>query len=86
MTDGRYGAVCLAIPMQITAVEGETATIELGGLTQKTSLMLVPQADVGDYVLVHAGCAITVLDRQEAEERLELFAELEEAEPEPDEQ
>jgi len=86
MTDGRYGAVCLAIPMQITAVDGTTATIELGGLTQKTSLMLVPQADVGDYVLVHAGCAITVLDRQEAEERLELFAELEEAEPEPDEQ
>lgn len=77
--------MCLAIPMQITAVEGDTATIELGGVTRRASLMLVPGADVGDYVLVHAGCAITVLDEREAQERLELFAELEECDPEADE-
>ena len=74
--------MCLAIPMQITAVEGDTATIELGGVTRRASLMLVPGADVGDYVLVHAGCAITVLDEREAQERLELFAEIEECDPE----
>jgi hydrogenase expression/formation protein HypC len=74
--------MCLAIPMRITAVDGEMATIELEGLTQRTSLMLVPEAAVGDYVLVHAGCAITVLDATEAEERLALFAEIAELEDE----
>jgi hydrogenase expression/formation protein HypC len=74
--------MCLAIPMRITAVDGEMATIELEGLTQRTSLMLVPEAAVGDYVLVHAGCAITVLDAAEAEERLALFAEIAELEDE----
>ncbi len=68
--------MCLAIPMRITSVEGQDASIELGGLRQRTSLMLVPEAKVGDYVLVHAGCAIAVLDEQEAEERLALFREL----------
>jgi len=62
--------------MRITAIEDDIATIELEGLTQRTSLMLVPDAAVGDFVLVHAGCALTVLDQTEAEERLALFAEL----------
>lgn len=62
--------------MRITAIEDDIATIELEGLTQRTSLILVPDAAVGDFVLVHAGCALTVLDQTEAEERLALFAEL----------
>jgi hydrogenase expression/formation protein HypC len=74
--------MCLAIPMRITAVDGEMATIELEGLTQRASLMLVPEAAIGDYVLVHAGCAITVLDATEAEERLALIAEIAELEDE----
>jgi hydrogenase expression/formation protein HypC len=74
--------MCLAIPMRITAVDGEMATIELEGLTQRASLMLVPEAAIGDYVLVHAGCAITVLDAAEAEERLALIAEIAELEDE----
>jgi hydrogenase expression/formation protein HypC len=76
--------MCLAIPMRITAIEDDIATIELEGLTQRTSLMLVPDAGVGDFVLVHAGCAITVLDQTEAEERLALFAELAEFQEEQD--
>jgi hydrogenase expression/formation protein HypC len=70
--------------MRITGIEDDIATIELEGLTQRTSLMLVPDAAVGDFVLVHAGCAITVLDQTEAEERLALFAELLESEDEQD--
>jgi hydrogenase expression/formation protein HypC len=69
--------VCLAVPMLITAVDGVTATIESDGLVQRASLMLVPGAAVGDYVLVHAGYALTVMDATEANERLELFAEIE---------
>ncbi len=54
--------MCLAIPMRITSVAGTLATIETGGLTERASLALVPGAQVGDYVLVHAGYALTVLD------------------------
>ena len=75
--------MCLAVPMRIVAVADGTATIEAGGLTQRASLLLVPQAAVGDYVLVHAGFAIAVLDAEEAAERERLFAELLEAEGEP---
>lgn len=72
--------MCLAIPMRITALDGAMATIEADGLVQKASLALVPEAQVGQYVLVHAGYAITLMDADEAEERLELFAELDEFE------
>jgi len=68
--------MCLAIPMRITATDGADATIEADGLVQRTSLMLVPDARVGDFVLVHAGFAIAVLDEGEAVERLALFDEL----------
>ena len=68
--------MCLAVPMRITAIDGPAAVIEADGLVQHTSLMLVPDARVGDFVLVHAGFAIAVLDDAEAAERLDLFDEL----------
>jgi hydrogenase expression/formation protein HypC len=68
--------MCLAIPMRITATDGAAATIEADGLVQTTSLMLVPQARVGDFVLVHAGFAIAVLESDDATERLALFEEI----------
>ena len=68
--------MCLALPMRITAVDGALATIATAGLEQRASLMLVPEAKVGDYVLVHAGFAITVLDEAEANETLDLLREI----------
>jgi hydrogenase expression/formation protein HypC len=68
--------MCLALPMRITAVDGALATIASQGLEQRASLMLVPDARVGDYVLVHAGFAISVLDEAEAGETLELLREI----------
>jgi hydrogenase expression/formation protein HypC len=68
--------MCLAIPMRITATDGAAATIEADGLVQRTSLMLVPDARVGDFVLVHAGFAIAVLESDDATERLALFEEI----------
>jgi hydrogenase expression/formation protein HypC len=68
--------MCLAIPMRITAIDGPAATIEAEGLVQRTNLMLVPQAVVGDYVLVHAGFAIAVLESDDAAERLSLFEQI----------
>jgi hydrogenase expression/formation protein HypC len=68
--------MCLALPMRIVSIEGSLATIAAEGLEQRASLILVPQAKLGDYVLVHAGYAINVLSEQDAEETLELLAEL----------
>ena len=71
--------MCLAIPALITSIEEKEAEIEIGGVTRRISLMLTPEARVGDYVLVHTGYAINVLDEQEAEETLQLFKEIAEA-------
>lgn len=68
--------MCLALPMRITALDGARATIAAEGLEQECSVMLVPDAAVGDYVLVHAGFAISVLDEAEARETLDLLREI----------
>ncbi len=68
--------MCLALPMRITAVDGAQATIAAAGLEQQCSIMLVPDAGVGDYVLVHAGFAISVLDESEAQETIDLLREI----------
>lgn len=71
--------MCLALPMRVTAIDGELATIAAEGLEQRASLALVPEARVGDYVLVHAGYAISVIDEDEANETFALLAELAQA-------
>ncbi len=68
--------MCLALPMRITAIDGVVATIAAEGLEQRCSVMLVPQAKVGDYVLVHAGFAINLVDEAEAQETFELLREI----------
>jgi len=68
--------MCLALPMRITAVDGALATIATAGLEQRASLMLVPEAKLGDYVLVHVGFAISVMNEAEANETLELLREI----------
>jgi len=68
--------MCLALPMRVTAVDGARATIAVEGLEQECSLMLVPGAGVGDYVLVHAGYAISVLSETEAQETYDLLREM----------
>ncbi len=73
--------MCLALPMRVLSIDGDTATIAAEGLEQRASLALVPDARVGDWVLVHAGYALNVLAEQEARETLSLLAELAEADP-----
>ncbi len=69
--------MCLAIPTQIVAIdEQHTATVTLGGVERRISLVMTPEAQVGDYVLVHTGYAIAVLDPDEAQASLEAFAAL----------
>jgi hydrogenase expression/formation protein HypC len=68
--------MCLAIPALITSVEGTMARAEVGGVGRTISLMLTPEAQVGDYVLVHTGFAIGMVDEAEARETLRLLQEL----------
>ncbi len=69
--------MCLAIPTQILEIdEDRVATVELGGVTRKVSLIMTPDAEVGDYVLIHTGYAITLMDPEEAQASLDAFAEL----------
>ena len=71
--------MCLAVPLCVKRIEGTMAEVELGGVTRQVSLLLTPEAQVGDWVLVHTGFAISVLDENEARETLALFDEMEEA-------
>jgi hydrogenase expression/formation protein HypC len=70
--------MCLAIPARIKSINGTEAEVEIGGITRQTSIMLTPEARVGDYVLLHAGYAINILDQAQAEETLAIFAEMSE--------
>ena len=71
--------MCLAIPLRIAAIDGHLATVEMSGVVRQVSLALTPEARVGDYVLVHAGFAINVVDEAEARATLALFAKIEAA-------
>jgi hydrogenase expression/formation protein HypC len=68
--------MCLAIPTLIKSIEGTTARAEIGGVERSISLALTPEARVGDYVLLHTGFAIGVIDEKEAHETLQLLQEL----------
>jgi hydrogenase expression/formation protein HypC len=69
--------MCLALPALVEALlDGDQARIDLGGVKKQVSIALVPEARVGDYVIVHVGHAIGLLDPDEAARTLALFAEL----------
>jgi len=74
--------MCLAIPAQIKSVNGLEGEVEIGGVGRTISLWLTPEAQVGDYVYVHTGYAISVVDEEEAVESLRLLRELAETYPE----
>ncbi len=68
--------MCLAIPALILSIDGEQAEADVGGVRKTVGVMLTPQVKEGDYVLLHAGYAIGIVDSHEAEETLALFKEL----------
>jgi hydrogenase expression/formation protein HypC len=69
--------MCLAVPVRVIALLGEDwVDAEVGGVVSRVSIALVSDIEVGDYLIVHAGFAITRLDVAEAEKTLALFAEI----------
>ncbi len=67
--------MCLAVPAEIKSIEGHLATVDYGGVKRTANISLV-EAKVGDYVIVHAGYAIQLMDKAEAEKTLEIFQEM----------
>jgi hydrogenase expression/formation protein HypC len=71
--------MCLAVPGRIIGREEDPtamARISFGGIVKEASLELVPSARVGDYVLVHVGVAISIVDEEEAEKTFEYLREI----------
>lgn len=75
--------MCLAIPAKVVTVEQDKANVDFGGGVVREVNVTLVTVGVGDYVLVHAGYAIQVLDKEEALETLRLWNEILEFEPKP---
>lgn len=71
--------MCLAVPMKIVSRDGERGECRHGGVTREVDLCMVPDALLGDYVMVHAGFAIQRYDAREAELTLDILREVENA-------
>lgn len=69
--------MCIAIPGKVLKTDGTTAQVDFRGNTVNVNVGLVDPKP-GQYVLVHAGCAIEVMEKDKAEELTQLFADLEE--------
>jgi len=67
--------MCLAIPSKIVKIENNMATIDVDGVKREASLLLVENPEVGEYVIVHAGFAISKINEEDALESLKLLKE-----------
>jgi hydrogenase expression/formation protein HypC len=73
--------MCLAIPGRITSLEGgeglaRTGKVDFGGIQKEANLAYVPEAKVGDYVIVHVGFALSVVEESEANKVFEYLREM----------
>jgi len=68
--------MCLAIPAKIIEIKNEMGTIDMEGTQREASLLLLEDARVGDYVIVHAGFAIHKIDENEAMESLKVLRQM----------
>jgi len=82
--------MCLAVPGKIVSIEGDDSVlrdgkVNFGGVVKRVNLSLVPEAKIGDYVVVHVGLALSIIDEEEAKqvfEYLKMIGELSEIEGE----
>ena len=79
--------MCLAVPGKILNIEGSdplllSGKVDFGGILKQVNLAFVPEAKAGDYVLVHAGFAISVIDEEQADEVFEFLRQMDAAQDE----
>jgi len=75
--------MCLAVPGRLLSITGDdplmrTGKVSFGGILKEVNLACVPEAKIGDYVIVHAGLAISILDEEEAARTLDYLQQIEE--------
>jgi hydrogenase expression/formation protein HypC len=75
--------MCLAIPARIVELKGDNAVVDAMGNRYRAKTTLLPEAKLGDLVLVHAGFAISLVDEEEAKKTWELIAEIDEFDETP---
>lgn len=68
--------MCLAIPGKIISIIDNVADVDFGGIGRKVGLDLLPGAKIGDYIIVHAGFAIQILDTDDAKNRLDILKKI----------
>lgn len=68
--------MCIGLPCRVTSRDGELGTVEYSGNSREVNFALVPQAGPGDWVLVHAGLAMQIIEETAARETLALLEEL----------
>ncbi len=68
--------MCLAVPVKVISINGDEAEVDASGVKRRVSIVLTPEVNVGDYVLLYTGYAIGVLDQNEAQETLNLLEEI----------
>jgi len=68
--------MCLAIPVKIKSIAKDKAVVDADGIEREASLMLMTDAKIGDYILLHAGFAIQKIDEKEAMESLKVWKEM----------
>jgi hydrogenase expression/formation protein HypC len=72
----RIRYMCLAVPVLIKSIKDQNAEVELGGVTLRISIAITPDVKVGDYVLIHTGYAISVIDEADALETIKMLESL----------
>ncbi len=68
--------MCVAVPVKVIELDGNDALVEMDGVRRQVSMMLVDGVRAGDWVILHAGYAISVMDEKEAEKTLVLLREM----------
>jgi hydrogenase expression/formation protein HypC len=65
--------MCVAVPALVKEIKGDKAMVDLGGVSMEISIVFTPEVKVGDYVIVHAGYSITIMEEEEAKETLDIL-------------
>ena len=78
--------MCLSIPAKIDSIDGDMAMVSVGSVTYKASLQLLDDVQVGDYILLHTGFAISKISEEDAAETLRIFKEFEDLNKQMDEE
>jgi len=68
--------MCLAIPMKVKKINGQFAWVKAGGLVRRVNIQMVPTVKVNDFIIVHAGFAIEIIDTDAARQTLSLIYEV----------